>query len=220
MSRRLFPVLTGVSLFLFVTAPILIARAPYESTMGLVQKIFYFHVPSWMAMFLSIFILGVASAVYLFRATPGADRLAVAAAEVAAVFGLMGLIAGTFWGAKAWGVWWQWDARLTMALILELILVAYLLLRQYGGVGSEQLAAGLGVFAMANVPFLYVSTTIWRTLHPPTSVVPTLPAGFAIPFWWSAAGFIVLCLALLSVRSRLEVQRATLERLHLALEED
>ena len=179
-KRRLFPVLTAVSLFLFVTAPIIIVRAPYESTMGLVQKIFYFHVPSWMAMFLSVFILGVASAIYLFRRTPAADRLAVAAAEVAAVFGLMGLITGPLWGVKAWGVWWQWDMRLTMAVILELILVAYLLLRQYGGAGSERLAASLGIFAMANVPFLYVSTEIWRTVHPRTSVVPTLPVDFGI----------------------------------------
>jgi len=220
VTRRLFPVLTAVSLLLFVTAPIIIVRAPYESTMGLVQKIFYFHFPSWMAMFLSVFILGVASAIYLFRRAPAADRLTVAAAEVAAVFGLMGLITGPLWGIKAWGVWWQWDARLTMAVILELILVAYLLLRQYGGAGSERLAAGLGIFAMANVPFLYVSTEIWRTVHPRTSVVPTLPVDFGIPLWWSVAGFIVLCLALLSVRSRLEEQRATLERLYLALEED
>ena len=72
---------------------------------------------------------------------------------------------------------------------------------------------------MATWPFVYVSTEIWRTVHPRTSVVPTLPADFGIPFWWSAAGFIVLCLALLSVRSRLEAQRTTLERLYLALED-
>ena len=95
-------------------------------------------------MFLSVFVLGVASAICLFRRAPAADRLAVSAAEVAAVFGLMGLITGPLWGVKAWGVWWQWDARLTLAVILELILVAYLLLRQYGGAGSERLAAGLG----------------------------------------------------------------------------
>ena len=219
MNRRLFPVLTAVSLVAFVTAPILIVRAPYESTMGLVQKIFYFHFSSWMAMFLAIFILGIASGIYLFRRAPAADRLALAAAELAAVFGLMGLVTGPLWGVKAWGVWWQWDARLTMAVILELILVAYLLLRQYGGAGSDRLAASLGIFGMANVPFLYVSTELWRTVHPRTSVVPTLPVDFGIPLWWSFAGFIVLCLALLSARSRLEEQRATLAQLYLALEE-
>ena len=220
MNRRLFPVLAAGSLLIFVTAPIIIVRAPYESTMGLVQKIFYVHFPAWMAMFLSIFILGVASGIYLFRRTPAADRLAVAAAELAAIFGLMGLITGPLWAINIWYTWWNWDARLTMAAILELILVAYLLLRQYGGPGSDRLAAGLGLFAMANVPFLYVSTELWRTLHPPTSLVPTLPSVFGVPLWWSVAGFIVLCLALLTLRSRLEGQRATLERLYLALEED
>ena len=220
MKKRLFPVLAGVSLLLFAVAPILIVRAPYESPMGLVQKIFYFHFPAWMAMFLAIFVLGIGSVIFLFKRTPAADRLAVAAAELAVVFGLMGLITGPLWAVKAWGVWWQWDARLTMAVILELILVAYLLLRQYGGPGSDRLAAGLGIFAMANVPFLYISTEIWRTVHPRTSVVPTLPVDFGLPLWWSFAGFIVLCLALLSARSRLEEQRATLDQLYLALEED
>lgn len=220
MNRRLFPVLAGLSLVFFVTAPILIVRAPYESTMGLVQKIFYFHFAAWMAMFLAIFILGIASVIYLFRRTRSADQLAVAAAEQAVIFGLIGLISGPLWGVKAWGVWWQWDARLTMAVILELILVAYILLRQYGGPGSDRLAAGLGMFAMANVPFLYISTEIWRTVHPRTSVVPTLPVDFGLPLWWSVAGFIVVCLAMLSARGRLEEQRATLEELYLALEDD
>ena len=220
MKNRLFPVLAGLSLFFLVTAPLLIVRAPYESTMGLVQKIFYVHFPAWMAMFLSIFVLGIASGIFLFRRTPAADRLAVASAEVAVTFGLMGLITGPLWGIKAWGVWWQWDARLTMAVILEMILVAYLLLRQYGGAGSNRLAAGLGIFAMANVPFLYVSTEIWRTIHPRTSVVPTLPVDFGLPLWWTFAGFMVLCVALLTARGRLEEQRASLDQLYLALEED
>ena len=103
MNRRLFPVLAGLSLFFFVTAPVIIIRAPYESTMGLVQKIFYFHFPAWMAMFLAIFVLGIASGLYLFRRKPAADRLAVAAAEMAVIFGLMGLITGPLWGIKAWG---------------------------------------------------------------------------------------------------------------------
>ena len=220
MTRRLFPVLAGLSLLFFVGAPVLIVRAPYESTMGLVQKIFYFHFAGWMAMFLAIFVLGIASIIFLFRRIRSADQLAVAAAGQAVIFGLIGLITGPLWGVKAWGVWWQWDARLTMAVILELILVAYLLLRQYGGPGSDRLAAGLGIFAMANVPFLYISTEIWRTVHPRTSVVPTLPVDFGLPLWWSVAGFVFICLAMLSARRRLEEQRATLDELYLALEDE
>ena len=68
----------------------------------------------------------------------------MAAAEIAVIFGLIGLVSGSLWGRKAWGVWWQWDARLTMALLLELIFIGYLLVRKYGGPGSEKLAAGDG----------------------------------------------------------------------------
>ena len=142
--------------------------------MGLIQKIFYFHVPAWIVMFLAVAICGVASAVHLFRQKPAADRLAVAAAELAVVFGIIGLATGPLWARKAWGVWWQWDARLTMALILELIFCAYLMLRRYGGPGSDKLAAGLALFGLANVPFVYISVNVWRTIHPTTSVVPQL----------------------------------------------
>ena len=102
MTRRLFPVLAGLSLLFFVGAPVLIVRAPYESTMGLVQKIFYFHFAGWMAMFLAIFVLGIASIIFLFRRIRSADQLAVAAAEQAVIFGLIGLITGPLWGVKAW----------------------------------------------------------------------------------------------------------------------
>ena len=89
----------------------MVARAPYESSMGLVQKIFYFHVPSWFAMFTAIGVCGAASLDSpVSRATPAADRIAEAAAEIAVLFGLMGLVTGPLWGRKAWGVWWIWDA--------------------------------------------------------------------------------------------------------------
>ena len=67
MRGRLFGASVGVLMILFATAPAMIAWAPYESTMGLVQKIFYFHVPSWMVMFSSAFVCGIGSAIYLFR---------------------------------------------------------------------------------------------------------------------------------------------------------
>jgi len=226
--RRMTPgqrTLAGLSVFgafLFAAAPFWIAQAPYESTMGLIQKIFYFHVPGWIAMFLAVAVCGAASAVHLFRRKPAADRLAFAAAELAVVFGLIGLATGPLWARKAWGVWWQWDARLTMALILELIFCAYLLLRRYGGPGSDKLAAGLALFGLVNVPFVYVSVNVWRTIHPTTSVVPQLAAsapGMFGPFVWCTAAFLVLFVLLLAARVRLEEQRAEVERLHLALEE-
>src|SRR3990172_11013076 len=121
MSRRLFPPLLLLGLAMFAAAPVLVAWAPYEATMGLVQKIFYFHVPAAMAMLVSAFVCGIASAIFLFSRRPRADRFAVAAAELAALFGLVVLVTGPLWARKSWGVWWQWDVRLTSSLVLWMV---------------------------------------------------------------------------------------------------
>jgi len=213
--KKLFTPLLVVVLAMFAYAPLMIADAPYEATMGLVQKIFYFHVPSWFVMFTAVFICGIESAIFLFRGKPSADRIAVAAAELAVLFGLLGLVTGPLWGRKSWGVWWQWDARLTMALLLELIFVGYLLVRKYGGPGSEKLAAAMAIFGMANVPFVYVSVSIWRTIHPNRTVVPQLGPGMFGAFWFSVAAFMLLFTLLMTMRVRLEHQRAALDELYL-----
>ena len=204
---------------MFAYAPVLIVGAPYESTMGLVQKIFYFHVPSWIVMFTSAFVCGTASAVVLFTRSRNADALAQAAAELAVVFGIIGLITGPLWARKAWGLWWQWDARLTSALVMWLIFSAYLLLRKYGGPGSEKLAAAVGVFGMANIPFVYWSVNLWRTVHPTTNVVPTLQPSMGFPFLWCSLAFVGLYGLMLAARIRLERRRTELDALYLQLED-
>jgi len=213
--KKVFIPLLIITTAMFAYAPIMIANAPYESTMGLVQKIFYFHVPSWFAMFTAVFLCGIESAVFLFRKKPSADRIAVAAGEVAVLFGLMGLVTGPLWGRKSWGIWWPWDARVTMALLVELTFVACLLVRKFAGPGSEKLAAAVAIFGMFNVPFVYMSVNIWRTIHPKTSVVPTLPGGMPGPFWFSVAAFLSLCALLITARTHLENQRAALDALYL-----
>jgi heme exporter protein C len=217
--RKLFLPLLILTAALFAAAPFVIASALYESTMGLVQKIFYFHVPSWFAMFSAVFTCGIASGWYLFRNNRAADRVAASAAELAVLFGTMGLVTGPLWGRKAWGVWWEWDARMTMALLLELIFLGYLLVRRYGGPGAEKLAAAIGLFGMVNVPFVYASVNIWRTLHPKTTVVTTLRPGMRGAFWFCVAAFLCLYLLLLTLRLELESRRAVLDDLYLAEDE-
>lgn len=213
--KKAFVPLLALAAAMFAYAPIYIANAPFEASMGLVSKIFYFHVPSWFAMFTAVFISGIASGIYLFRGKAAADRLGVAAAEVAVVFGAMGLVTGPLWGRKSWGIWWPWDARVTIALLLELTFIAYLLVRKFGGPGSEKLAAAIGIFGMFNVPFLYMSVNIWRTIHPKTSVVPSLPAGMPGPFWFSVAAYMLLMTLLIYLRIQLETRRAALDALFL-----
>ena len=209
---------TALCGLMFAISPFLIANAPYESTMGLVQKIFYVHLPSaWMFLIAAI-VCGVASIRYLFRGDARHDRLAWAAAELVVLFGIVTLVTGPLWARKAWGVWWQWDVRLTASLIGWMVSVAYLLLRKYGGPGSDKLAAGLALFGMANVPFIYISVNYWRTIHPTTSVVPTLPTSFGLPLWFSAVMFLLLFVLLLRARVRLEEQRAELDVLYLSVD--
>lgn len=217
--RRIFVPALFVATAMFVAAPVYIARAPFEPTMGLVQKIFYFHFPSAILMLTSAIISGIASAWFLAKKRAAADHLAFAAAELAVLFGVLTLVTGPLWARKAWGVWWQWDARLTMSLLLWMIFIAYLLLRRYGGPGSEVLSAGLAVFGMANVPFIYVSVNVWRTIHPKTTVVPTLPVSMGGPLWFSVTAFVLLYVALLAARMRLEEQRARVEQIYLELED-
>src|SRR5438067_1720353 len=217
--RKAFGPLLLVVAIMFVVAPFLIANAPYESTMGLIQSTFYYHVPSWFAMYLAIAVCGVASAVYLFKGTPIADAYATAGAEVAVLFGLMGLVTGPLWGRVAWGVWWQWDARLTSALLLELIFIAYLLVRKYGGPGAEKLAAATALFGTATAPFVYKSVDIWRTVHPKTTVIPTLKREMAAPFAFSAIAFVLLSVLVLTLRVHLAKRQAALDALYLAEEE-
>jgi heme exporter protein C len=217
--RKMFPPLAALTGLMFVGAPFMVARAPYESSMGLVQKIFYFHVPSWFAMFTAIGVCGVASLIHLFKSSPRADRIAEAAGEVAVLFGLMGLVTGPLWGRKAWGVWWIWDAKLTIALLLEMTFISGILVRKYGGPGSDKLAAAVGIFGLAVVPFVYQAVNIWRTIHPLTSVVPTLPATMGGPFWFCVAAYMLLLVVLLMVRVNLGKRQAALDELYLAYED-
>jgi heme exporter protein C len=196
---------------MFAAAPWVINAAPYESTMGLVYKIFFFHMPAAWIFLIGALVSGVYSALFLFGRKPQADWKAFAAAELTFVFGLLTLLTGPLWARKAWGVWWVWDARLTSSLLVWMIFGAYLLLRRYGGPGSDKLSAAMALFGMATVPFIFVSVNYWRTLHPQTSVVPSLPVSMGGPLWFCFAAFLVLFLLLMQMRVRLERQRALVE---------
>ena len=219
LINRFVPVLLVVAILMFVRAPFMINQAPYESTMGLIQKIFYFHVPAAIMTFTSAFVCGIASVIFLVRRRPLADHVALAAAELTVLFGVMMLVTGPIWARKAWGVWWQWEPRLTMALVLWMVFASYLLLRRFGGAGSEVLAAAVGLFGMFLVPFVYWSVNMWRTLHPTTNVVITLPPAMMSVFGWCVMAFSLLYVVLLAVRVRLETARDALEEAYLGVDD-
>jgi len=109
--------------------------------------------------------------------------------------------------------------NLVAVVLAVYAVVSYLLLRRFGGPGSERLSAAIGLFGMFNVPFVYWSVNLWRTLHPKTSVVPTLPVDMGLPLWFSTVAFLGLTTVLLALRTRLERRKAELDALHLAVDE-
>ena len=166
--KRVFPFLAVVTALLLVYALYeALVVAPTERTMGDVQRIFYYHVPSAWTAFLLFFVNLVASIVYLVRRNPKADALAVVSAEVGVVFCTVVLVTGPIWARPVWGIWWTWDIRLTSTLVLWLIYISYLLLRRFSdSAQTPVLAAALAIFGALDVPLVYFSIWYFRTQHP------------------------------------------------------
>ena len=205
------------ALVLAVAQGLIYLYAPLEATMGLTQKIFYTHLPmAWWCM-LSFVVVFVASLMYLRGRNPARDRLAQAAAEIGVLFGFLALVSGSIWGKAAWGVWWTWDPRLTTTLIMVLTYAGYLVLRTAPmGPDKRSLAcAVLGIVAFLDVPLVFVSARMWRSIHP--AVIGAKGGGME-PEMWTAmivalAGAGLFWLALLNIRLRLlkaEREAATL----------
>ncbi len=142
--------------------------APDERTMHASQRIFYFHLPSWIAMFGAFFIAVIGNIAYLTTRSPKWDWLGVAGAEVGVTCCTIGLITGPLWAKPIWGIWWTWDPKLTTTFILWMLYISYLLLRTLVEDVDRRAAvsAVFGVFAFLDVPLVYLANRIWRTQHP------------------------------------------------------
>lgn len=162
-------ILDILSLLLVSAALILILFfTPVEAVMGPVQKVFYFHVSSaWVGM-LSLVLAAVAGAGYLLSRKPVWDWLSLSAVEIGLVFGLIAILSGMIWAQPIWNTWWVWDPRLTTTAIMELIYLAYFILRS--GLNSPEAQARLGavyaIVSVVTVPLTFFSIRLFRTIHP------------------------------------------------------
>ena len=216
------------SLLLFVTLAVFAATlyaifvvAPVEKQMGIVQKIFYFHVPSAYAMYLGFVVSAVGSALYLIKREPKWDALGVAGAEVGTLFCLIVLLTGPLWARKAWGVWWTWDPRLTTTLLAGMIFAAYLALRSMGDAGEveKRFAAGLALFGLIDLPLIHYSVQRWRGVHP--MVITGKGGGLESEMYWalglSFIAFTGLAVLLIWTRAAVERQRGEATRMRFEL---
>jgi len=156
---------------------------PSDRVQGIVQRIFYFHVPLAIVTFLAFGVTAVGSALFLWRGGREWDRLAHASAEIGMVLCTLVLITGPIWARPIWGTWWTWDARLTTTLILWLIYAAYLMMRTVSGPGEQgaRYAAILGVVGAVDIPIINRSVYWWRTIHPAVLVTREGGSGLSDP---------------------------------------
>jgi heme exporter protein C len=218
LQDRAFYALAAVTTVTFVVEIFFIfLRTPIEARMGIVQKIFYFHVPSAYAMYLGAVACLIGSIGYLARSSDASDALALAGAEVAVVFGSIVLTTGPLWGAKAWGTFWTWDPRLTTELLSVLIYVSYLVLRAFAGDGDgeRRFAAALGILGASILPIIHFSVQKWGGQHP--MVITGRGGGLQDPNMKIALSLGFLAFTLLAVlfvwaRARLESVRSRLRR--------
>src|SRR5208282_415429 len=154
--------------WLMVAAYFIFLYAPQEVTMGEVQRIFYIHVSSAWTALLAYFLIFLGSIGYLWKRRDSADDFANGAAEVGFVFCTCVLVTGPLWAKPVWGIWWTWDARLTLTFVLWLLFVAYLMLRSYliNPGRAAVLAAVVGIIGFVDVPIDYMAIRWWRTQHP------------------------------------------------------
>jgi heme exporter protein C len=209
-------ILAATPLYLFLIHFIFM-QVPTEKTMGIVQKIFYFHVPSAYSMYIGATACLAGSIMYLVKPGDVWDALARAGAETAVVFGAIMLTTGPLWAAKAWGYYWTWDPRLTTALLSFLVYVAYLVLRAFAGdgEGERKFAAALGILGAANLPIIHFSVQKWSGQHP--TVITGKGGGLSHPDMKMALGlsflaFTLFAVALIWARTRVGVAESRLAR--------
>ena len=216
--------LTWISLAASLFLIFFVAREADDTMGGQLQRIFYFHVPAAWAAYLAFAIVFLGSIAYLRTGARRWDLLAHSAAEIGVVFTTLVLITGPIWARPVWGTWWQWDARLTSALVMWLTYVGYLLLRGLSSDPSRtgRLAGVVGVLGFINVPIVHFSVQWWRTLHPqgPTPAALDEGSGLGSPellaFFVSLTAFTLLFAWLMATRIGLGRLGDRVEQLEMA----
>lgn len=213
--------------FVAVATAMVFLYAPIEAVMGPVQKVFYFHVANaWVGM-LGFGVAGIAAVIYLITKKMDWDLISLGAIEIGLTFMFITIVTGSIWARPIWNTWWTWDPRLTTATVMELVYLAYLLLRQ--GIEEPERRARFGavyaILGFISVPLTFFSIRFSRTIHPVVigsgdpgaqgtfAMTPAMGLTFAI----SLVAFSILFISLLWHRIRLGVLADKVEQMKLRI---
>jgi heme exporter protein C len=168
-APRLLRILSWGSTAMFLIATYLVLfYAPREAVMGDVQRVFYFHVAAGWVGALAFLVTAIAGGIYLATSRRAWDQVALASVEIGVVFTFINIASGSIWARPVWNTWWTWDPRLVTATIMELVYIAYLMLRQ--GIEDPDRRARFGsvygIIGFLSVPLTFLSIRLFRTIHP------------------------------------------------------
>ena len=208
LTARAFGAAAG--LLLAVGLYLGLVMVPPDAVQGDVQRIMYLHVPSIVTAYLAFSVVFCTSILYLWKRDLRFDAVAVSSAEIGVIFTGITLATGTIWGKPTWGVWWTWDARLTLTAILFTIYVGYLMLRSFAEdpQAGARYGAVLAIIGFLDIPLNHFAVYWWRTLHQPSSILraggPSVAPAMLVPLAVNFVGLVLLYSYLLLERVRLE----------------
>jgi len=216
--ERLLTVLTVLTtVAILISLFLVFLWAPTERTMGPIQRVFYFHVPSAWVAFLAFAVAAVAGLLFLTRRQDHWDRVGLASVELGIVFSTVALISGSIWARPIWNTWWTWDPRLTTTLVMWIYYVATVLLRQMvdNPERGARFGAVLALVGFVNVPLVFLTIRLWRTIHPVlfTSEGFGLAPEMLVTLLVSLLAFTLLYFCLLAIRVQLASCEAHLAQL-------
>jgi heme exporter protein C len=182
--------------------------------MGDVQRVFYFHVAVGWVGALAFLVTAITGGIYLARGERRWDLVALASVEIGVIFTFANIVSGAIWARPIWNTWWTWDPRLVTATVMELVYIAYLMLRQ--GIEDPdrraRFGAVYGIVGFLSVPLTFLSIRIFRTIHPVVigSGDPTAQGAFdmspkmRVAFFYSLFTFTFVYITVLWHRLRLQ----------------
>jgi len=210
-------------LLLLIATGLVFLYAPVEAIMGMVQKVFYFHVASgWVGM-LGFLVAAIFGLLYLVKGEKKWDIASVSAVEVGIIFAFITVVSGSIWARPIWNAWWTWDPRLTTATIMLLIYAAYLMLR--AGIDDPdrraRFSAVYAIIGFLSVPLTFISARAYRGIHPvvmginqPGSIGDfDMTSKMIVTFLFSLFTFSVIFIDLLWYRIRLGQLQSKVEQL-------
>ena len=213
-ERRWYPIVGFVGLLMLLAGSwIGLFVSPPERHMGDVQRIMYVHVPSaWNAMLIFLFAF-VCAVVSLWTNRPRWDARMTAAIEVGCMLTVLLLLQGSIWGRATWGIWWDWDVRLTTSLVMLLLFAGVLALRAFVDDADRRAtwSAIATIIAFVDVPLVYFCVRWWRSIHQIQSSPETVNSAMVIPLRINAIAVMLLAIWMISVRARIEQGRRSLE---------